>query len=122
MGKPRKADILCLLAAAAFALACLFSRSRGAREAGVYTERERPPISAGTIVEETAGGKIDINSASAETLELLPGIGEVRAAEIIEYRGRHGAFESVDELLEIDGIGPVILEGLKEYVTAEEMQ
>ncbi|HIQ79260.1 MAG TPA: helix-hairpin-helix domain-containing protein [Candidatus Scatomorpha intestinavium] len=72
--------------------------------------------------EETDGGKIDINSASAETLTLLPGIGEVRAEAIISYREAHGGFKSVDELLEIDGIGPAILEGLEEYITAEEMK
>ncbi len=120
MERSRKGDVLCLLAAAAFALACLCARAGGA-ETGIYAERERPAHSAPVLALETEGGKIDINSASAETLMLLPGIGEVRSAEIIEYRERHGGFDSVDELLEIDGIGPVILEGLREYVTAEEM-
>ncbi|GBC92222.1 ComE operon protein 1 [bacterium HR15] len=59
---------------------------------------------------------LDINRATAEELEQLPGIGPVLAARIVEYRRAHGRFQSVDELLEVRGIGPKRLEQLRPYV------
>ena len=50
---------------------------------------------------------------------LLPGIGEKRAQDIVAYREEHGPFETVDELDNVSGIGPGILEGLREYVSVE---
>ena len=62
---------------------------------------------------------IDINSAGAEELDLLPGIGPVKAAAIIDYRAEHGPFSDVQELLEVPGIGEATLEGLRDYVCAD---
>lgn len=64
------------------------------------------------------GEVINVNTADAYDLQRLPGIGEKRAREIIAYREGHGPFQTVDELTEVSGIGPVILENLREYVTA----
>lgn len=63
------------------------------------------------------GEVIDINTADAYDLRRLPGIGEKRALDIIAYREAHGPFRTVDGLTEVSGIGPVILENLREYVT-----
>ncbi|MEQ8954776.1 MAG: ComEA family DNA-binding protein [Gammaproteobacteria bacterium] len=55
--------------------------------------------------------QIDINSADAESLAAaLDGVGLVRAREIVAYREMFGQFRSVDELLEVEGIGPATLE------------
>ncbi len=59
---------------------------------------------------------LDINRATAEELERLPGIGPVLAARIVEYRRQHGQFQSVEELLEVRGIGPKRLEQIRPYV------
>lgn len=59
---------------------------------------------------------VNINSAPAEELMVLPGIGETRAQEIVRYRTQHGPFETPEQLLEIKGIGPQVLEGLKPYI------
>lgn len=59
---------------------------------------------------------IDLNRATAEQLEAIPGIGPVLAQRIIEYRQANGRFNSVDELLEVRGIGPKRLEQLRAYV------
>lgn len=67
----------------------------------------------------TAGGLIDLNSASAIELQSLPGIGEKRARDIIEWRSLHGLFTTVDDLLDIPGIGPVTVEKIRPFVTAE---
>lgn len=62
----------------------------------------------------------DLNEATTEDLLRLPGIGEVKAEQIIQYRTEHGGFRSVDELLEIKGIGEKTLEKLRDYVCVEE--
>lgn len=69
--------------------------------------------------EETAPVRVlvDLNTAGAEELDTLTGIGPALAQAIIDYRAEHGAFESVDELLEVKGIGEAKLEGLRGEVT-----
>lgn len=59
---------------------------------------------------------IDINRATAEELQQLPGIGPVLAGRIIAHRDRHGPFRSVEDLLAVTGIGPKLLEQLHPYV------
>ena len=63
------------------------------------------------------GETIDVNTADVYDLQRLPGIGEKRAQSILEYREEHGPFQTVDELDNVSGIGPGILEELREYVT-----
>lgn len=60
---------------------------------------------------------IDLNTASASELDLLPGIGPALAQRIIEYRSRHNGFKTVGELLQVSGIGPKKLEAVKDRVT-----
>lgn len=64
------------------------------------------------------GEVIDVNEADVYDLQRLPGIGEKRAQAIVAYREEHGPFQSVDELDNVSGIGPGILEGLREYAAA----
>ena len=66
----------------------------------------------------TASEKIDINSASPEVLEGLPGIGEVKAQAIVAYREANGPYSAVDQLLEIRGIGAVTLDAIRSLVEA----
>ena len=61
------------------------------------------------------GEKINLNTADQYDLRRLPGIGEKRAQDIVDYREAHGPFQSVDELDNVSGIGPGILDGLREY-------
>jgi competence protein ComEA len=65
----------------------------------------------------SSGGLININSASATELETLSGIGEVLAATIVEYREQNGPFTSVDDLMDVSGIGPATLEEIRDQVT-----
>lgn len=65
------------------------------------------------------GEVINVNTADLYDLQRLPGIGEKRAQDIIAYREEHGPFQTVDELTNVSGIGPVILENLREYAAAE---
>ena len=59
---------------------------------------------------------VDLNSATAEQLDSLPGIGPVTAQKIIDYRQAHGPFRSIDELDAIPGIGPARIENLRGLV------
>jgi len=63
------------------------------------------------------GEKININTAGVEELVLLPGIGEKKAILIIEYRTANGLYKSIDELLNIKGIGQKTLDKMKPYIT-----
>jgi competence protein ComEA len=62
-------------------------------------------------------GLVDLNTADETTLETLPEVGPVTAQSIITWRTQHGGFSSVDQLLEVDGIGDATLAKLTPYVT-----
>jgi competence protein ComEA len=68
------------------------------------------------LVPVTALAGVDINAASQSELERLPGIGPSKAAAIVEYRGSHGGFKSVDELDNVPGIGPSTMANLRPLV------
>jgi len=61
--------------------------------------------------------KIDINRAPAWLLEALPGIGEVKAQAIIDYRQQNGLFNNINELLKVEGIGQGTLEDIRDLIT-----
>ena len=71
-----------------------------------------PGITPGAI-----GAPVDLNSADQLALETIPGIGPVKAAAILQYRSEVGSFVSIEELLEVTGIGPATLEAIRPYVT-----
>jgi len=73
--------------------------------------------SAPSVGGSATSSKVNINSASAVELEALPGIGEVIAQEILDYRTANGPFASVDDLLDVSGIGEVTLENIRDLVT-----
>ncbi|MCK4715282.1 MAG: helix-hairpin-helix domain-containing protein [Candidatus Marinimicrobia bacterium] len=77
--------------------------------------KEDKPISD----EITAVLSINLNSASAEDLMRLPKIGKVTAQRIIDYRNKHGRFSSIDELLNVKGIGEKTFARIKGEVTIE---
>lgn len=62
-------------------------------------------------------GVVNINTASAEELQLLPGVGRARADAILTTRKERGGFKSIDELVEVKGIGSSMLERLRPHVT-----
>jgi competence protein ComEA len=63
------------------------------------------------------GGLVNVNTATSAQLEELPGVGPVLAGRILEWREQNGRFSSVDELGEVSGIGPKVLERLRPLVT-----
>ncbi len=62
---------------------------------------------------------VNINTADAEELQTLDGIGQKKAEAIIRYREEHGGFKTVDELCKVSGIGKRTLEALRGKITVE---
>jgi competence protein ComEA len=66
---------------------------------------------------EEGDGPVNLNSATAEQLDTLDGVGPATAQKILEYRRLHGGFSTIDDLGQIPGIGPKRLESLRSQVT-----
>jgi competence protein ComEA len=66
--------------------------------------------------DSAATGLVDLNTATVEELDALPGVGPVTAAAIIAWRDANGRFTSIDQLGDVDGIGPARLEKLRDRV------
>ena len=64
-----------------------------------------------------AGGPVNLNTATADQLDALPGVGPVLAGHILDWRTQHGRFTSVDQLREVSGIGEAKFADLKPLVT-----
>lgn len=83
-------------------------------------ERVSVPSAAQTAAAHTpaapgpgSGGLVDLNSATATVLETLPGIGPVLARRIVEHRAFRGGFQRLEDLLQVRGVGPRLLDGLR---------
>ena len=71
----------------------------------------------GTNGDESAGGRVNINTATVEQLMDLDGIGEGKARAIIEYREEHGGFSDISEIMNIPGIKEGVYNKIKEKIT-----
>jgi len=69
------------------------------------------------VEEEEQPQKIDINQAEMWLLQALPGIGEIRAQAIIDYRSQNGPFHNINELIKVEGIGTSTYEQIKHLIT-----
>jgi competence protein ComEA len=85
---------------------------------------EQPPVAAGAGAPNGAAGSgggvpgalVNLNTATAEQLDALPGVGPATAAAIIAHRDQNGPFTSVDQLIDVRGIGEAKLEQLRDLV------
>lgn len=114
-GKITKTEALLLALTAVFlcVLLALFARDRAAlTELGVETAVEVPQE-----VLQPDLTPLDLNTANAEELAELPGIGEELARRILRYREEHGPFETAEELMEVPGIGEGKFAALEDWIT-----
>ena len=85
---------------------------------GTSIDYLRAPTAEATITVDSTV-KLNINTATAAELMLLPGIGEQRAAAIIEYRRQQGAFDSPAQLVNINGINENTLKNIEDFIYAK---
>ena len=93
------------------------SNSSSSAQSGEKTKADDSPSKNTRPKEEKVTFPVNINTASQKELDALPGIGEVLAQRIIDYRSANGPFSTVDELTKVKGIGEKTLEKLKPYAT-----
>ena len=86
-------------------------------EAGAYSPEQSGSGEEANGSASAAEGKININTASREELMKIPGVGEVRAQRIIEYREQSGPFETIEDLMKVSGIKNASFEKMREYIT-----
>jgi competence protein ComEA len=86
----------------------LVGRAAAAGGLAATSSASAPPVT---------GALVNLNTATEDQLDTLPGIGPVTAQKILQWRTAHGAFSAVDELLEVDGIGEKTLADLAPMVT-----
>ena len=78
------------------------------------------PTMPSAVMQDAAKAQVDVNKADVATLQSeLTGIGKSKAEAIVAYREAHGPFTSVDELLEVKGIGSALLERNRDKLTLE---
>jgi competence protein ComEA len=75
------------------------------------------PVGASPTEATVAAGPVNVNSATVDQLDVLPGVGPTTAAAIVAHREQHGPFQTVDQLGDVRGIGPAKLDALRGLVT-----
>ncbi|MBW8173627.1 helix-hairpin-helix domain-containing protein [Ornithinimicrobium sp. Arc0846-15] len=78
-----------------------------------------PTVGQGVASSDESLGAVGLNSASLHQLETIPGVGPVTAGRIVSFREERGPFTSVDQLLDVSGIGEKTLESLRPYVSLD---
>jgi competence protein ComEA len=86
-------------------------------------EEAPPPVTGGESAPPSRfaepAGRININTATTEELDTLPGIGPALAQRIIEYRENNGSFNSIEEIVGVSGIGEATLEKIRDLITVD---
>ena len=85
----------------------------------VLTKGEAPAPTTGSVAADGSapGTLIPLNTADQVMLESIPGVGPVTATAILTYRAEIGSFTALEQLLEVDGIGPATFDNIRAYVT-----
>lgn len=124
-GKITKTESFLLMMAAVFflAMAGLYAQAVSAAEGTEYIITTEQKAAQPVVPEpeenpeEEAAGPVDINTAAAEELQNLPGVGPVLAQRIVEYREANGPFASMEDLLGVKGIGEATLDKFRDRIT-----
>ena len=122
MKKLRVSPALLALCAAVLLFVGTFflGRASALGEARITVQRAAPASDALQI--DSGEGKLCLNTATREELLALPGVGEKTADRILSYRDTYGRFSAVEQLLDVEGIGPTLLEQLRGLVTVDQTE
>ena len=91
-------------------------------EAGDYSMQEESTstaVSSGGNTDESVSGMVNINTADAAALKTLTGIGEAKAQAILSYREEHGAFSTVEEIMQVPGIKESTFSAIKDKIAVK---
>ena len=88
-----------------------------AKNAG--SESGMKAVENGITTSDAGTGKININTASESQLQGITGIGETRAAAIVQYRNEHGSFGSIEDIMQVNGIKQGTFDKIKDEITVE---
>jgi competence protein ComEA len=91
--------------------------SRLSDQMQVYVPRKGETAPPGGATPDAATGQININTASVEELDKLPGIGPAIAKAIIDYRTTNGPFKQIEDINDVKGIGDALFEKIKAQIT-----
>jgi len=105
-----------IITIAVFFAACAVITIMTVREEPDYIEVAATPEPENTYA---VAVKININTATAEELQALSGIGAVLAERIIAYREEYGGFADIEEIKEVSGIGDKLFDSIKDFICAE---
>ena len=121
MKKLRVSPALLALCAAVllFVGAFFLGRASALGEARITVQRAAP---ASDALQIDGSGEGKLNTATREELLALPGVGEKTADRILSYRDTYGRFSAVEQLLDVEGIGPTLLEQLRRLVTVDQTE
>ena len=108
--KGRKA-ILASLALAAALVLCLLASTAHAEQ------RSRPTAAASGSSAPASAGTVNLNTATEEELDRLPGVGPSKAAAIVAWRKKYGAFKRIEDITRVKGFGRKTLQRLKPYLS-----
>lgn len=123
MKKLRVSPALLALCAAVllFVGAFFLGRASALGEARITVQRAAPESDA-LQIDGSREGRLCLNTATREDLLALPGVGEKTADRILSYRDTYGRFSAVEQLLDVEGIGPTLLEQLRGLVTVDQTE
>ena len=114
-GNVTKSEVLLLGLTAVFLCSLLILQAQDRRNTAQVGAAVETEVAQETFLPDVS--PVDLNSATAEELTVLPGIGPALAERIVEYRTQHGGFGTVEELMDVSGIGEAKLAELKDRVT-----
>jgi len=112
--KPFSPCLVVVLLILTFTIGVFVGRATAYGNVSVTVERE---YAGSTNNEDPANFKLNINTATADQLQQIPGLGPALAQRIVDYRDEYGPFASTDDLLNISGIGNAKLSTIIPYLT-----